>query len=166
MIGEPWIIILMKQYVRGDVMAKMAIMIGIQASGKSTFCKMNLPEYVRINLDELHTRNKESIAIHDAIASGLNIVIDNTNPSKADREKYIAIAKENEYEVTGYFMQSKLQECIARNDQREGKACIPRKAIACTSNKLEIPDYSEGFDELFFVAITEDGYSVEAWRTD
>lgn len=42
-------------------------MIGIQASGKSTFCKMNLPEYVRINLDELHTRNKESIAIHDAI---------------------------------------------------------------------------------------------------
>lgn len=84
-------------------MAKMAIMIGIQASGKSTFCKMNLSEYVRINLDELHTRNKESIAIHDAIASGLNIVIDNTNPSKADGEKYIAIAKENGYEVTGLF---------------------------------------------------------------
>lgn len=147
-------------------MAKMAIMIGIQASGKSTFCKAKFPEYIRINLDELHTRNKESIAINDAIASRLNIVIDNTNPIRVDREKYISIAKENGYEVMGYFMQSKLQECIARNDQREGKACIPRKAIACTSNKLEIPNYDEGFDELFFVSITDDGYIIEDWRTE
>lgn len=36
-------------------MAKLAIMIVIQASGKSSFCKTNLQEYKRINLDELHT---------------------------------------------------------------------------------------------------------------
>ena len=65
-------------------MAKMAIMIVIQASGKSTFCKTNLPGYIRINLDELHTRNKESNDIWEAITSDLNIVIDNTNPTRAD----------------------------------------------------------------------------------
>lgn len=65
-------------------MVKMAIMIGIQASGKSTFCKTNLPGYIRINLDELHTRNKESNAIWEVITSDLNIVIDNTNPTRAD----------------------------------------------------------------------------------
>lgn len=40
-------------------MPTLAIMIGIQGSGKSTFCKMYLPEYERISLDDLHTRNKE-----------------------------------------------------------------------------------------------------------
>ena len=72
-------------------MQTMAVMIGIQASGKSTFCKRYLGDYVRVNLDVLHTRNKEKLAIEDAIASGEDIVIDNTNPMIADREKYILI---------------------------------------------------------------------------
>ena len=147
-------------------MAIMAIMIGIQASGKSSFCKSNLQEYTRINLDELNTRNKERIAIMETIQSGVDIVIDNTNPTKGDREKYISIARSHGYDVVGYFMQSKLQDCIDRNEQREGKASVPRKAIACTSNKLEIPDYSEGFDKLYFVSISEDGYQIDEWRSE
>lgn len=63
-------------------MSIMAIMIGIQASGKSSFCKSNFRNYIRINLDELNTRNKERIAIMEAIQSGLDIVIDNTNPKQ------------------------------------------------------------------------------------
>ena len=147
-------------------MAIMAIMIGIQASGKSSFCKSNLQEYTRINLDELNTRNKERIAIMETIQSGVDIVIDNTNPTKGDRGKYISIARSHGYDVVGYFMQSKLQDCIDRNEQREGKASVPRKAIACTSNKLEIPDYSEGFDKLYFVSISEDGYKIDEWRSE
>lgn len=150
----------------GDDVAIMAIMIGIQASGKSSFCKSNLREYVRINLDELNTRNKERIAIMEAIQGGVDIVIDNTNPTKADRERYISTAKNHDYDLVGYFMQSRLQECIDRNGQREGKACVPRKAIACTSNKLEIPDYSEGFDKLYFVSISENGYKIDEWRSE
>ena len=147
-------------------MATMAIMVGIQASGKSDFCKSNLREYVRINLDELNTRNKERVAIMEAIQSGMDIVIDNTNPTKADREKYISIAKNYGYEIIGYFMHSRLQECINRNEQREGKAYVPRKAIACTSNRLEIPDYAEGFDKLYFVSISKDGYIIDEWRSE
>ena len=144
----------------------MAIMIGIQASGKSGFCKSNLKEYVRINLDELNTRNKECIAIMEAIQSGVDIVIDNTNPTKADREKYVSIAKNHGYEVIGYFMQSRLQECIDRNEQREGKAYIPRKAIACTSNKLEILDYAEGFDKKRSATIPVLGKYQDDWMVD
>ena len=44
-------------------MKTMAIMIGIQGSGKSTFCQKYFPEYKRVNLDTLHTRNKESFYI-------------------------------------------------------------------------------------------------------
>lgn len=147
-------------------MSTMAIMIGIQASGKSTFCKANLFDYVRINLDTLHTRNKEKLAIEQAINSGLNMVIDNTNPTSMDRKKYIERAKAAGYKVVGYFMQSIIKDCIERNETREGKEKIPRQAIACTSNKLELPSYDEGFDELYFVSITEDGIKVSNWRDE
>ena len=147
-------------------MPVMAIMTGIQASGKSAFCKGYLPAYVRINLDTLHTRNKENMAIDEAFQSGKDIVIDNTNPTVEDRRKYILRAKEKGYRVVGYFMQSRLQECVTRNEQREGKEKVPSKAIAATSNKLEIPSYEEGFDELYFVRLTDTGMVVDAWSEE
>ncbi|MDE6054899.1 MAG: AAA family ATPase [Lachnospiraceae bacterium] len=145
-------------------MPVMAVMTGIQASGKSAFCKNYLSAYDRINLDTLHTRNKENTAIDEALQAKRDMVIDNTNPTLEDRKKYIAKAKENGYKVIGYFMQSRIQDCIARNELREGKEKVPAKAIAATSKKLEMPSYEEGFDELYFVRITETGTVVEKWQ--
>lgn len=146
-------------------MKTMAILIGIQGSGKSTFCKTMLSdEYVRINLDTLKTRNREQQLLKDCISTDQNVVIDNTNPTKADRARYIAVAKENGYRVIGYFMQSKLQECIARNNLREGKEKIPPTAIAATSNKIELPSAAEGYDELYFVANDGKTMKISKWR--
>ncbi|MDE6621744.1 MAG: ATP-binding protein [Lachnospiraceae bacterium] len=145
-------------------MPVMAVMIGIQASGKSTFCRSDLSAYDRINLDTLHTRNRENIAIDEAFRFQRDMVIDNTNPTAEDRKKYILKAKENGYRIVGYFLQSRIQDCIARNELREGKAKVPVKAIAATSKKLEMPSYDEGFDELYFVRITDTGTVVEKWR--
>ncbi len=147
-------------------MPTMAIMIGIQASGKSTFCKQFLGNYTRVNLDSLHTRNKEKLAIEDAITQGEDVVIDNTNPMSIDREKYILRGKAAGYKIVGYFMQSKLQDCIARNESRTGKEKIPKKAIACTSNKLELPTYKEGFDELYYVSLSEGDTQISEWRNE
>ncbi len=61
-------------------------------------------------------------------------------------------------------MQSRLQECIARNNQREGKEKIPAKAIAMTSNRLELPSRSEGFDELYFVGNDGQNMTISEWR--
>lgn len=145
-------------------MPVMAVMTGIQGSGKSTFCKNYLSAYDRINLDTLHTRNKENIAIDEAFQAGNDMVIDNTNPTVEDRKKYILKAKKNGYRVVGYFMQSRIRECIARNEQREGKAKVPTTAIIATSKKLEMPSYEEGYDELYFVQITDTGIAVETWH--
>ena len=103
--------------------------------------------------------------MEEAFGAGRDMVIDNTNPTAADRKKYIEKAKEHGYRVIGYFMQSRVQECTARNELREGKAKIPARAIAATSNKLELPSYEEGFDELYFVCMKEKGMRVEKWRT-
>ena len=37
-------------------------------------------------------------------------------------------------------------------------------AIAATSNKLEMPSYREGFDELYFVKNDGEKMAIEKWR--
>ena len=53
---------------------------------------------------------------------------------------------------------------MQRNALREGIARVPEKAIAATSNKLEIPSYDEGFDELYFVKNDGTIMTIEKWR--
>ena len=143
----------------------MVIMMGLQGSGKSTFCTKHLSkDYVRVNLDTLKTRYQERLLIDECLSDGKNFVVDNTNPTRADRARYTFPANENGYYVIGYFIESKINDCIARNALREGKARVPNTAIAATSNKLEIPSFEEGFDELFFVKNDGQSMIIEEWR--
>ena len=143
----------------------MIIMMGLQGSGKSTFYEKYLSKnHVRVNLDTLKTRNKEHLLIDECLSEGKNFAIDNTNPTRADRARYISLAQENGYYIIGYFMESKIKDCIARNALREGKARVPDCAIAATSNKLEIPSFEEGFNELYFVKNDGEAMIVEKWR--
>ena len=143
----------------------LVIMMGIQGSGKSTFYRTYLAQdYVRVNLDTLKTRHQEKQLVDKCLAKGKSFAVDNTNPTKADRQRYIPKAKAEGYRVVGYFMESKLLECIERNDRRRGKAKVPHIAIAATSNKLEMPSYEEGFDELYFVKNDGQTMTVERWK--
>ncbi len=140
------------------------IFIGIQASGKTTFYNQMLSDgtYTHISLDDLHTRNKEKQEMMLCLKSGHSFVIDNTNPETSDRTTYIKIAKEYGYHVIGLFFQSQVKECVRRNEERGGK--VPSKAIASTSNKLQMPSRAEGFDELYFVRIVENDFEITTWR--
>ena len=143
----------------------MVLMMGIQGSGKSTFYQKFLADdFARVNLDTLKTRHQERLLIADCIETGRSFAVDNTNPTKEDRQRYIPLAQSAGYKVVGYFMESKLQACIERNNQRTGTAIIPPAAIAATSNKLQMPSYAEGFDELYFVKNDGQVMTVEEWR--
>lgn len=143
---------------------QVVIFIGIQASGKSTFYSEMLAchGYAHINLDTLRTRGQEQKALQECYASGRSFVVDNTNPARADRARYILEAQAHGYEVIGIFFQSKVKECIARNLQRQRQ--VPQHAIACTQNKLQMPERAEGFDKLFFARITDDGFEITDWK--
>ena len=145
---------------------KMVLLIGIQASGKSSFYRDHLSDMVHISLDNLKTRNREKRRIEEAINKGLSLVIDNTNPTRKDRKPYILLGKANGYMVWGYYLRSSITDSIARNELREGKARIPRNAIAHTHRVLELPDYTEGFDQLFYVQLGENGFVVEPWADE
>lgn len=151
-------------------MPKAVIFIGLQASGKSTFYQHYFSsEFIHINLDTLHTRNKEKQLLQKCLEENTSFVVDNTNPTKLERAFYIELAQKYHFFIEGYFFQSVLSSCIQRNQLRSGKACIPRKAIAATSNKLQLPSYEEGFDQLYFVQITSSAmdslpFQVELWK--
>lgn len=143
----------------------LVIMMGIQGSGKSTFYhKFLAKDFVRVNLDTLKTRHQESLLIEECIKQGKSFAIDNTNPTKYDRSRYIPLAKATGYKIIGYFMESKLKECIERNNLRQGQEKIPSNAIAATSNRLQMPSFDEGFDELYFVKNDGKTMTVSEWR--
>lgn len=143
------------------------IFCGIQATGKTTFFKEQFfKTHLRISLDQLNTRNKEMKFIETCILTFQPFVIDNTNPTKKDRAKYIAIAKANKFKVIGYYFQSKLADALARNNQRTGKEKIPEIGIAGTYKRLSLPSFDEGFDELYYVTIEDNTFTIKEWSDE
>jgi predicted kinase len=128
------------------------IFIGIQATGKSTFYRDRFGDtHLRINLDMVKTRHRERQIFETCLAIGQPLVIDNTNPTIADRQRYLVPAIAAKFKVIGYYFESKIDDAIARNNQRDRQ--VPERGIRGTHAKLELPDRAEGFDELYYVKI-------------
>ena len=147
-------------------MKRAIILIGIQACGKSTFRAERFAGMTCISLDELRTRTRESRLLAECIESGRDFVVDNTNPTRTDRARYISAAKAAGYTVTGYYFRSSIGESLERNAARTGKARVPDVAVAATHAKLELPSYDEGFDELYYVHIADDGFVADKWGSE
>jgi predicted kinase len=144
------------------------ILIGVQATGKSTFFKERFfNTHVRISLDVLRTRHREKIILDACLQSGQNFVVDNTNPTIDDRKRYILPAKQAKFEIIGYYFESKITASLERNQGRLEKQRIPDKGILATYHKLHVPSMGEGFDKLFFVKIDPQGaFLVEEWQNE
>lgn len=144
---------------------EMIILCGIQATGKSTFYKENFfNSHIRISLDLLNTRNKETLFIDTCLDIQQPFVVDNTNPTRNDREKYIRKAKDKNFKITGYYFQSKLADALLRNSHRSEKENIPEIGIKGTAGRLEIPNYDEGFDQLYYVSIENNRFIIKEWN--
>lgn len=147
---------------------QVVILIGIQGAGKSTFCRERFfDSHIRINLDMVRTRHREMTLFQACLGCEQNAVIDNTNPTRADRERYIGPAREAGAEVVGYYFSSRVSDAMRRNIGREGTKRVPDKAVQGTAGRLELPSRDEGFDELYYVTATEpEGFSVEEWKDE
>lgn len=143
------------------------IFSGLQASGKSTYFMRNFYKtHLRLNLDMLRTRHRERILFKACLEAKQPVVIDNTNPTKADRARYIDEFKCHHFYVIGYYFSSSIEDCLIRNSSRSGKEKIPDIGIKSTYRNLEIPDYSEGFDELYYVSIQDGNFTVSEWKDE
>lgn len=114
----------------------------------------------------LKTRNRETILLNACISAKQPIVIDNTNATKKDRKRYIEKLKHSHFQIIGYYFKSSIEECLHRNIMRKGAEKIPSIGIRGTYNKLELPEYSEGFDKLYYVSIGAEGFKTEGWKNE
>lgn len=105
--------------------------------------------------------------IEEAFAAGRSVVVDNTNPTITDRTELIALARQFQAQVIGYYFESIVADCRRRNALREGKARVPDIAIFTTIKKLQRPSYDEGFDKLFYVRLAQDSqFEVSKWKEE
>jgi predicted kinase len=153
----------------GDAPKKEAvILIGIQATGKSTFfCGHYCHTHVRINLDMLGTRHREDMLLKTCVDYGIPFVVDNTNPTSLERAKYIQAAKAAGFRVVGFYFESKVSASLERNAARARAEQIPERGIKGTAARLELPRLAEGFDQLNYVRIEGGGkFMVDEWRDE
>jgi predicted kinase len=142
------------------------IFMGIQATGKTTFYRERLfKTHIRLSLDMLKTRHREDVLLRACLEGKQPFVIDNTNPTTAERARYIEAARQARFQITGYYFHSSIEEALRRNALRNGKDCVPEKAILGTFKKLQLPSMKEGFDTLYYVTLSDQGeFLVQEWN--
>ncbi|MFH0900066.1 MAG: AAA family ATPase [Pseudomonadota bacterium] len=154
--------------IKEPVGAEAVIFVGIQATGKSSFYYQRFfRTHVRLNLDMLRTRRREEMLLSTCLAGSISFVVDNTNPTVADRAKYIRPARRAGFRVTGYYFESKIGAAMERNALRSPEERIPELGIRGIAARLVLPRKGEGFDDLYYVRIGQAGsFQVEDWRDE
>lgn len=144
------------------------IFMGIQAVGKSSFFNARFSTtHIRINLDMLRTRHRENAILKACFEASQSFVVDNTNPTRADRARYLSQCRESAFRSIGYFFESRIHDAIKRNAQRPESERVPELGLRGVHARLELPSLGEGFDELYFVRIDEGGrFVVEPWKNE
>ena len=146
----------------------LIIMIGLQASGKSSFCKRFAESHEIISKDLFpnarQPQRRQLKTLEAALASGRSVVIDNTNPEVQDRRPLIEMGRAACADVIGYYLESKVEESLKRNADRPEKKRVPDVAIFSTIKRLATPSLEEGFDKLFHVRMAPaDTFLIEQW---
>jgi predicted kinase len=94
-------------------MPEAIIFMGAQASGKTTFYAENyLRSHVRVRKDLLRTRNREKLLFEFCIDTQMSFVVDNTNPTRTDRERYLQPLRGKGFTIIGCYFQSSISECL------------------------------------------------------
>lgn len=140
--------------MRQEWQPEAVVFVGLQGSGKSTFYLQRFfRTHVRINLDMLKTRHRETLLLRACIEMQQHFVVDNTNLRLAERTKYIDAARSGGFRITGYFFLTDVCSSIARNKRRSDSERVPVKGILGAAKRLEPPRLAEGFDTLYSVRI-------------
>jgi predicted kinase len=136
------------------------ILIGLPASGKSTFFRERFAgTHDHVSKDLLRNnrrpQRRQEQLIAESLAFGRSVVVDNTNPSVAVRAPLIASARAHGAELVGYFFVTEPGDALRRNRARAGRERVPDVAVFTVRKRLEPPTMAEGFDRLFVVRMNE-----------
>jgi predicted kinase len=136
---------------------EVAILIGLQASGKTTFCRRVLAvDHVLVSKDAFrnarYPQRRQMRLVNDALAEGRSVAVDNTNPSPVEWQPLIDAARAHGAATIGYWFPPDLTAAQERNALREGSTRVPDVGLYATLKRLRPPRRSDGFDRRYRVA--------------
>src|SRR3954454_13027631 len=136
------------------------IFSGVQGSGKTTLYRDRFLEtHARVSMDLLKTRAREAAFLRVCLETRMRFVVDNTNPTVADRARYLGPAREAGFRVIGYLVEVDAAVARAR------RANLPPAALRDVTRRLVRPAPEEGFDELLHATGGLDGWRIEPLLT-
>jgi predicted kinase len=139
------------------------ILCGVQGAGKTTLYRDRFLEtHVRVAMDLLRTRAREEAFVRLCLEQRQPFVVDATNPTPADRGRYVEPARAAGFRVIGYLVEVADAQALARNAARSGRQRVPTAAVVGTGRRLLRPAPEEGFDELWHATGAPDG----GWRIE
>ena len=140
------------------------ILCGLQASGKTTLYRDRFLEtHARISMDLLRTRAREAAFLRTCLDTKQPFVVDNTNPTVAERARYVAPARGAGFKVVGYLVDVPFAVAQARNAARE--RVVPMVGLGDVARRLVTPTPEEGFDEVWHATAGADGWRIEPLLT-
>jgi predicted kinase len=137
------------------------LLVGLPAAGKTTFYRRyfaathrHISKDLWPNATGRDARQRRAIA--EALTAGVSVVVDNTNPTRAERGVIVDAARAHGARVVCYFFDVTTREAVARNAGRSGREKVPKVAIFTVAKRLEPPTPDEGFDQLFRMQLQPD----------
>jgi predicted kinase len=159
---------------------RAVIMIGIPASGKSTFAKKVARglELLRLSADDNLPRDENGNRIHNnntlrsawltlwktvgqCAMEGRGFLIDTTQVTEISRSPVIGLALGMGFEVTAIFMNTRPEVCLIRNSTREDR--IPESRLLGMASNLQPPRMEEGWNAIYRIDTASD---LCCWRSD
>ena len=147
-------------------MQEIIILIGFPGSGKTTYWREKLSDYIRISLyDLIHmvggnkkvAKKLELKCIERTLDMGFSVVIDRANLSGRRRAKIIDFARKKKVPVRAVWFSLEENIWHERNKRRklrkkESSPRVPEDEIEDMKKEFEEPSLNEGFDELIIVS--------------
>ena len=148
---------------------ELVILCGLQASGKSTFRRERFPGHVVVSKDLLRNNRRKELRqrelIAEALSGGHSVVVDNTNPTIADRAPLIDIGRRFGARIVVFYFETEFVVSVERNASRSGRDRVPLVGLADTARRLQRPRMEEGFDELWVVRAVDGGFELRSETT-